>query len=298
MDANHYDDPWPLVRLDSDFVKNTKNLDYSSDNDTKERDNKRSETNTEVGEESQGNVNTNADNKAAETLTNMINTKYVARLRSASSEGNDVIYDADSKSDIYVSRQRLGDYNGKSRGQRSTSSVCSDTSMTFDDIVRSSIGTIERAHEVSQGVSKTDESMKSSKGWKVSALYAVVSNTAQPEAGNVVQRVSSRRRTLPRRKSSSKSIKSTKSTISHCDVRFPYLASQNDGVVKTSTAINKVCDTSFNIGNADDVDRDRHIPVPNASKCEATHDKPINNVAISEPYKIRGFASGTVQFGK
>ena len=287
---DHYEDPWPLVRLDSDFVKNPSNLECSSNEDNED---------VPVFEETiEGNetvsTQSNLENIASHEHTCVLSTSLstgITRVRPASlppslslHENNKCVSESNMTT-CSLPRARVS-------RERSSSSMTS----TFDEIIRNEIVNKENGRDPD----KSCKDLKARKaavpingGWKVSALYAVVSSSEQIESRNKARRCESAKKKppTPRRKSSDKSSKSE--VAAYDTLRRTLELVKNDSVkadcnLKFTAPVS--CQRLADTCTTDDVEN-----VCNGRKEDIGYG---TKQCITEPYKVSKYATGTVQFGK
>lgn len=294
-EGDHYEEPWPLVRLNSDFVKNTKNLECSS---VKENENIVTEgerqTEFEVGNKVQkgDSVEHDANTRTNDALRERAQRPHVSQALPSEATG---------RSGCLPDDKGNPSKNGGKRKQRNSSSTCSDP-MTFDEMIRNEIVNIE-ATRGSGAASKGCEPIRTSSTknrWKINALYAVVSNTHQSSSEtDVRRRVSSRKERPISRKAPSR--RSTKSDVisTYADENDPSLDGRTDS--SETKAIQEFNTESRVTSDQSDTVVDTPQQVPESSQGDVLKTMDSKNVTtsnVTEPFKIRDYASGTVQFGK
>lgn len=295
-EGDHYEDPWPLVRLNSDFVKNTKSLECSSVNENENivtEGDRQTEfvfgNKDQEGDAVEHNANTR-ENGIHDALR--VQTQRTHVSQALPSEATD-------RSGCLPDDRENPSKNGGKRKQRNPSSTCSDP-MTFDEMIRNEIVNIEATREsgaASKGCGPTRTSSTNSR-WKINALYAVVSNTHQSSGEtDVRRRVSSRKERPISRKASSRSTKSVV-TSTYAEEHGPSDGRTGIHEAKATTEFNT---ESYVKSDQSDtiVDTPQQIPESSQEDVLQTMDsKTVTSSNVTEPFKIRDYASGTVQFGK
>lgn len=295
--TDHYDDPWPLVTLDSEFVKNTKSLECSSEDESLEPP-----VFSEVSEETAKAIKMCDDVYNSETKTSPEHTlrtqKYVARVRQASLQSTNASYEHDvTAHDVTLTRSTRSLPRTRDTRQRNSTGRSRSSSGTFDEIIRNEIETTEASREKDK-ISKDAGTRKTSghnNGWKLNALYAVVSGADPAPPSDVRRQLSERRYAfIPRRKSSCKSSKSDNCRV--CTLgRAPNTVKPQFENVTLTPDCRKQGQTS------EDQCYTGNTRVDSSDNSAMAIQQPglVRQTNVTEPFKVRDFfASGTVQFGK
>ncbi|XP_052240769.1 uncharacterized protein LOC127851182 [Dreissena polymorpha] len=342
-EENAYDNPWPLIRLDSDFMEKTKRLEremsstclsddsprFVNENETVNNQEPKQANNTE------NNIHTDADNsKIGEgEVERTLDKKYsVIRVQRSSSKTNRYSTMPQHKTSTQSNGETSGhetmavDRKTRQKHTRTSSSFSSQCSADVEDFVKTAVTNIEAAIDTENITGTIDiessnsvEGTNNPKGWKVSAIYAIVRGNTNDGKSSQNTRSATRRSASTRSNGSPVRGLSYHAIADQNTTKMPGKPHHNATKDQTdqstldtkpiSSITSKIAKPKDNemsgsqTGKLTGSQTQQLTRTPEVDQVESRDNHVtsavVSNSPITEPYRVRrDQASGTVQFRK